>query len=250
MDAQGPRSRLLRPRQGRDDSSPSWQVEEALLQEADDRRPQWIIGCDEVGRGCLAGPVMVGACLFRAEDIPLLPIPAGLKDSKLLTPKKRESLLDPLRAWAAGTAVGSCDNRGIDSYGIMEALGAAAIQAIDQAVFGLIGAGDRVAVILDGPYDYISPAFRSLLAPQARIDPDDMTVTTVVKGDRRCACVAGASVIAKVTRDRYMVDVADRHPEWEAYAWRKNKGYGSAEHREAIKEQGPSPYHRLSWHLV
>ena len=182
-----------------------------MLQEADDRRPQWIIGCDEVGRGCLAGPVMVGACLFRAEDIPLLPIPAGLKDSKLLTPKKRESLLDPLRAWAAGTAVGSCDNRGIDSYGIMEALGAAAIQAIDQAVFGLIGAGDRVAVILDGPYDYISPAFRSLLAPQARIDPDDMTVTTVVKGDRRCACVAGASVIAKVIRDRYMVDLADRH---------------------------------------
>jgi len=114
----------------------------------------------------------------------------------------------------------------------MRALGLAALRAIDV----LRDAGfvpDDAIVILDGNYDYIRPAGGT-----------DLTVRTVIKADRDCASAAAASVIAKVARDAHMVELHDRHPQYE---WVRNKGYASPDHREAIRAYGLSPFHRASW---
>ena len=105
----------------------------------------------------------------------------------------------------------------------------------------------KVAGILDGPSDYITKALNTFDAPDVPIPAD---ITTKVKGDQHCATVATAAVIAKVTRDRLMVDLAQSNPRYAAYEWAHNKGYGSAAHRAAIAEHGPTPLHRVSWHLT
>lgn len=105
----------------------------------------------------------------------------------------------------------------------------------------------KVAGILDGPSDYITKALNTFDAPDVPIPAD---ITTKVKGDQHCATVATAAVIAKVTRDRLMVDLAQSNPRYAAYEWAHNKGYGSAAHRTAIAEHGPTPLHRVSWHLT
>ncbi|MBT1170812.1 ribonuclease HII [Bifidobacterium sp. SO4] len=105
----------------------------------------------------------------------------------------------------------------------------------------------RVGAILDGPSDYITKALGTFDAPDV---PIPAIVTTKVKGDRSCATVASAAVIAKVTRDRLMVDLAQSDPKYAPYEWAHNKGYGSAAHRAAIAEHGPTALHRVSWHLT
>lgn len=210
-----------------------------------------IAGFDEVGRGALAGPAMVGVALIRARDLldGRVAVPAGVADSKLLTERRREAIFEELKAWCASWAVGSASNEEIDAWGIGHALGVAALRALDQAERALPGTetnGASVGAILDGPYDYITRAVDTFDAPDLRVTPH---VVTQVKGDRSCATVATAAVIAKVTRDRLMTGLAQAHPEWSAYAWASNKGYGSAAHRAAIAELGPTPLHRVSWHL-
>ena len=174
-------------------------------------------------------------------------------------------------------------NTEIDEWGITDALGVAALRALSQverelglrlgggltakkaageivegrpgdSVGESIGnCGDSVralpgmlAGILDGPSDYITKALNTFDAPDVPIPAD---ITTKVKGDQHCATVATAAVIAKVTRDRLMVDLAS-NPRYAAYEWAHNKGYGSAAHRAAIAEHGPTPLHRVSWHLT
>ena len=110
----------------------------------------------------------------------------------------------------------------------------------------LFGKPVKVGAILDGPNDYITKTLNTFDAPEV---PVPANVTTKVKGDRYCAAVAAAAVIAKVTRDRLMVELGAQ-PQYEPYEWAHNKGYGSAAHRDAIAEFGPSDLHRLSWHLV
>lgn len=244
--------------------SPTWDVELQTVHSApqpDTGRSGYgrsnfdiVIGCDEVGRGCLAGPVMVGACAFSVRSVlskaagSLFPV--GLKDSKMLSEKKREQLVEPVQEWCDAYAVGSSTNREIDRQGIMAALGTAAARAI-RHILETVGYPCReAAVILDGPHDYITPAIEAGGAAYPVLSGCGIEVFPVVKGDQKCVSVAGASVIAKVTRDRYMVGLAGRHPEWAAYAWQKNKGYGSAAHRRAIRLYGATPYHRVSWKLV
>ena len=110
----------------------------------------------------------------------------------------------------------------------------------------LSGKPVKVGAILDGPNDYITKTLNTFDAPEV---PVPANVTTKVKGDRYCVAVAAAAVIAKVTRDRLMVELGAQ-PQYEPYEWAHNKGYGSAAHRDAIAEFGPSDLHRLSWHLV
>ena len=112
---------------------------------------------------------------------------------------------------------------------------------------GSVRALPKVAGILDGSSDYITKALNTFDAPDVPIPAD---ITTKVKGDQHCATVATAAVIAKVTRDRLMVDLAQSNPRYAAYEWAHNKGYGSAAHRTAIAEHGPTPLHRVSWHLT
>ncbi|MGE4625064.1 ribonuclease HII [Bifidobacterium longum subsp. infantis] len=260
-----------------------------------------ITGFDEVGRGALAGPVMVGCAAIWARDLePLdgddavelsgrtyLGVPDGVADSKMLTGHRREAIFDELRDWCAAYAVGQASNTEIDEWGITYALGVAALRALSQVEreLGLrLGGGlaarkasmessgeivegrpgdsvgesigncgesvralPKVAGILDGPSDYITKALNTFDAPDVPIPAD---ITTKVKGDQHCATVATAAVIAKVTRDRLMVDLAQSNPCYAAYEWAHNKGYGSAAHRTAIAEHGPTPLHRVSWHLT
>lgn len=212
-----------------------------------------IVGFDEVGRGALAGPAMVGAAAIRSADLldGRVDVPAGVADSKLLTERRREAIFDELTDWCAAYAVGAATNEEIDEWGIGYALGVAALRALDEAerALGLDGGstGMRVGAILDGPYDYISKAEHTFDAPAVPVSPH---IVTRVKGDMHCATVATAAVIAKVTRDRLMQRIAAEHPEWESYGWAGNKGYGSATHRAAIAEFGPTPLHRVSWHLT
>ena len=214
-----------------------------------------IVGFDEVGRGSLAGPVMVGAAAIWARDLPTLTVPEGVADSKMLTEHRREAIFHPLRRWCASSAVGQASNTEIDEWGITYALGVAALRALDELErqLGIGGATQtsqsaiRVGGILDGPNDYITAALGTFDAPDV---PVPARIITKVKGDQHCATVAAAAVIAKVTRDHLMVDIAKGNPAYEPYGWARNKGYGSQVHRDAIAKYGPTPLHRLSWHLV
>ncbi|WEV42770.1 ribonuclease HII [Bifidobacterium sp. ESL0682] len=207
-----------------------------------------IVGFDEVGRGALAGPVMVGAAAVWARDLDSLEVPDGVADSKLLTEHKREAMFEDLRAWCAASAVGQASNQEIDEWGISYALGIAALRAVNEVERELkVLSGLRVGAILDGPNDYISKAAGTFDAPVVPVAPN---VTTKVKADQSCALVSTASVIAKVTRDRLMVALAQGNSSYAPYQWQHNKGYGSAVHRAAIAKYGPTPLHRVSWHLV
>lgn len=190
---------------------------------------RFIIGCDEVGRGAIAGPVAVGLCVV---DRGAGAHPLGLRDSKLLSEKKREQLAPLAAGWALHSAVGLASSEEVDRFGIIAALGIAGRRALVM----LHEAGARVresVVLLDGSHDWLSPALASPLP-----------VHTRVKADRDCASVAAASVVAKVHRDRLMIDAHSEHP---AYGWSGNKGYGSAAHMAAIAELGPTDFHRRSW---
>jgi ribonuclease HII len=189
----------------------------------------WVVGCDEVGRGAIAGPVAVGLSAVLATCAPL---PTGIRDSKLLSEKRREALYPEALGWSHASAVGLADAEEVDALGIIKALGLAGRRALAQ----LHEAGVRIlesVVLLDGNHDYLTPALSS--APR---------VVTRIKADRDCASVAAASVIAKVHRDRLMIGHDAHHP---GYGWSDNKGYGSAAHYAALEDLGPSPLHRLSW---
>lgn len=186
-----------------------------------------IIGMDEVGRGALAGPVAVGACAISVAD----DFPAGLRDSKLISAKRRVAL-DPLvRAWGA-CAVGEASAAEIDELGITRCLGLAG----HRALVSLHELGVPVAeavVLLDGKHDWLTPVLNSPL-----------NVVTRIKADQDCGVVAGASVVAKVWRDQLMVSLSEQHPE---FGWDGNKGYGAATHMNAITEHGPTEWHRRTW---
>lgn len=210
-------------------AAPRLTLERKLLTEYD-----LIISLDEVGRGALAGPVVVGAAAMDAAGARRR-VPEGLRDSKLVTEKRRPDVAARAAAWVQASGTGWASAAEVDEVGIMRALGIAASRAID-AVVAQGAAIEDALVILDGNYDYVSSVHRSPLR-----------VRSVIKGDRDCASVSAASVIAKVARDTHMADLHAEHP---VYQWDRNKGYASAEHRAAIRESGLSPLHRASWAIA
>jgi len=213
---------------------PTLRMERAMLREG----ATLVIGCDEVGRGAIAGPVAVGLSVFtgRAGGAP-----KGLRDSKMLSEPKREELYPIVGAWSAQSAVGLASNEEVERIGIIAALGLAAVRALAELHDAGVGMQGAV-VLLDGSHDWLTPAIaRGGAIPEGAPHP---SITTRVKADRDCAVVAAASVLAKVHRDRLMIAADDVHP---GYRWSGNKGYASAEHYAAIDELGPSPLHRWSW---
>jgi ribonuclease HII len=222
-----------------------------------------VAAIDEVGRGALAGPVTVGVVVVDA-DTPSAP--AGVRDSKLLTPEARAKIAPRLRRWAPMYAVGHASAMEIDRIGIIAALRLAACRALGSLPV------QPDCALLDGSHNWLTipvplpirddepalfeldvvvepfafgPASGSGLAEvRAEIVPG--TVVTQVKADMRCAAVAAASVLAKVERDAIMVELAERHP---GYGWELNKGYSAPEHIAALRRLGPSDLHRLSWNL-
>ena len=204
-----------------------------------------VAGVDEVGRGSLAGPVSVGVLVVDAAT---RTAPTGLRDSKLLTPAAREALAPRVRRWAVASAVGHAEPGEIDAVGIVAALRLAGRRALAQ----LPVLPDLV--ILDGNHDWLSdPREPSLLDaldglgdPAAGLPCPAPAVTTRVKADVTCAAVAGASVLAKTTRDALMTA---RHEEFPHYGWAGNKGYSAPDHLEALAAHGACPQHRRSWRL-
>lgn len=175
-------------------------------------------GCDEAGRGCLAGPVFAAAVI----------LPDGfshpwLNDSKQLSDKRRRELVPVIREAAVAWAVASCSPEEIDSINILNA----SILAMHRALDALKVRPGHIAV--DG----------NRFKPYAGVEH-----TTVVGGDGRLANIAAASVLAKTARDDYMMEAARKYPE---YSWDVNKGYPTAAHREALLCWGVSPLHRRTF---
>lgn len=210
---------------------------------------------DEVGRGALAGPVTVGVVVVDLESPTA---PAGVRDSKLLVPAAREALVPRLRRWARAYAIGHAEPEEVDAYGIIAALRLAGRRAL--ASLGAVPS----CVLLDGNHDWLTgrPA-PELLAEEAALFPLEMAaplripappvelpvqpvVHTMIKADLRCAAVAAASVLAKVERDRIMVERARYFP---GYGWEENKGYSAPEHSSALRRLGPCVQHRRTWSL-
>jgi len=215
---------------------PNLRLEKSLMREGN----LIVLGCDEVGRGALGGPVSVGVL---AVDANVRRVPPGLADSKLLTPARRDRLAPKVRNWALDFAIGHASATEIDAYGIMRGLRLAGQRALTQ-----LSVRPDI-VILDGNHDWLSarPEQADLFAaeppwPHVVVPP----VITRIKGDMTCAAVAGASVLAKTTRDALMVEMADRFPQ---YAWHENKGYASPEHMSELERNGPCSEHRQSWRL-
>ncbi|MFY9714062.1 MAG: ribonuclease HII [Microbacterium sp.] len=209
--------------------APKLTLERSLLSEC-----ELIISLDEVGRGALAGPVAVGAAVMDAAGARRR-VPEGLRDSKLVTEKRRPDVALRAAAWVQASSVGWASAAEVDEVGIMRALGLAASRAV-QNVVDQGAALHNALILLDGNHDYLSA-----------VHPEPLRVRPVIKADRDCASVSAASVIAKVARDAYMTDLHETYP---MYQWDRNKGYASAEHRDAIRSLGLSQYHRASWAIT
>ena len=178
-------------------------------------------GCDEAGRGCLAGSVYAAAVILPADyDNP------DLNDSKQMSHSRRYALRQQIMDDAVAWAVGVVTPEEIDQINILNASILAMHRALDQ-----LGVRPE-AVIVDGN----------------RFKPyGDLPYTTIVKGDGKYQAIAAASILAKTFRDDYMDALDDECPQ---YGWRRNKGYPTREHREAIRQHGITPYHRRSYNLT
>lgn len=198
------------------------QVYERELRAAGKR---YIAGVDEVGRGPLAGPV-VAACVVLPENFDVL----GVDDSKKLSEKKREQLYDAILSEALAYGIGMQDNASIDEINILEATKEAmrcAIIEAEQRLREKTGCGiDHILI------DALT--LREIAIPQ----------TGIIKGDSASLSIAAASILAKVTRDRMMVEYDRIYP---GYAFAKNKGYGTKAHYEGLQAQGMTPIHRRSF---
>ena len=189
-------------------------------------------GCDEAGRGCLAGSVYAAAVILPdGYENPLL------NDSKQLTEKRRYELREQIERDAVAWAVGIVTPEEIDKINILNASILAMHRALDQLKVR------PEAIIVDG--NRFKP-YRSL--PQSGEDGGGfLPHTTIVKGDGKYMAIAAASILAKTYRDDYMNQLAKEYPQ---YDWQKNKGYPTKAHREAIRQYGTTPYHRMSYNLL
>lgn len=181
-------------------------------------------GCDEAGRGCLAGPVFAAAVILPADFTHPL-----LNDSKKLTERQRLSLEPEICGAALAWAVARVEAAEIDRINIL----AASILAMHRALDTIAGTyGMPESIVVDGN----------------RFKPwRDVPWQTIVKGDGRVGDIAAASILAKNHRDAYMKELAAEYP---LYGWDINKGYPTADHRRAIAEHGPTPHHRMSFRLL
>lgn len=217
--------------------APTLRYERSFLSEGH----RFLAGCDEVGRGALAGPVTVGLVVIDLTAVKGL---RGVRDSKLLSAPDREALVPKIQRWAAAYGVGHATAGEIDAMGLMAALRAAGNRAWAQITSEV----RPDAVILDGNHNWLAPASQGSLFDDVETLEVSCTapVHTRIKADLQCLSVAAASVLAKVERDQLMVEFAQEYP---GYGWEINKGYATAAHRAAIDGLGPSAEHRRTWRL-
>lgn len=191
------------------------QFEQTLRQQGYQR----IAGIDEAGRGALAGPVVAAAVI-----LPINCQIAGVTDSKQLTPKKRAELFDEIHCAAVAVGVGRVGNEKIDQINILQATMAAMAQTIVQ----------------------ITPAPDYALVDGTHLPTISLPAKAIPKGDTLVQSIAAASIVAKVTRDRLMIELDETYP---GYGFQVHKGYGTLLHRQAIAQLGPCPIHRRSFKL-
>ena len=184
-------------------------------------------GCDEAGRGCLAGPVYAAAVILPPDICERnSALAQALNDSKQLTERRRTALRIVIEQEALAWAVVAVDNKEIDKLNILRSSITAMHRALDKLKLrpeNIIVDGNRFYPYGDTPH------------------------TTIVKGDAKYMGIAAASILAKTHRDEYMLRI---HEEFPQYAWDRNKGYPSAAHRKAIREHGPTKYHRMTFNLL
>lgn len=185
----------------------------------------YIAGVDEVGRGPLAGPVVTAAVVLPADfNVP------GIDDSKKLTEKKREALFPVIMENALAYGIGMADHKLIDEINILEATKVAMAEAVEKA-----------NEMLREKY---GQEIQHVLFDAMKLDTVIIPQSSVIKGDAKSLAIAAASVLAKVTRDRMMVELSEVYPH---YAFEKNKGYGTKAHYEGLEKAGPCEIHRMSF---
>lgn len=179
-------------------------------------------GCDEAGRGCLAGPVYAAAVIWPKELVP----PPFIKDSKLLSEEQREKACLYIKENAIAYGIASVSHEEIDEINILNA----SFLAMHRAV------------------DLLNESPTRLLIDGKRFNPyKNIAYECIIKGDNKFASIAAASILAKTARDQYMKALAQQFPN---YGWLTNKGYPTKAHREAIRQYGSTPHHRKSFKLV
>lgn len=179
-----------------------------------------IAGLDEAGRGALCGPVVAAAVILNPSFIPV-----GIDDSKKLSPGKRETLFKEIYETAVGISVGQVDAEAIDQQDILKATR----QAMAQAVAAL------------------NPAADFLLIDALLLQAVPLPQKPIIQGDAQSVSIAAASIVAKVTRDRLMLEFDRLYPQ---YGFRRHKGYGTAEHLHLLRQYGPSPIHRRTFRPI
>ncbi len=185
-------------------------------------------GVDEVGRGPLAGPVVTVAVVLP-EDFDVL----GIDDSKKLSEKRREELYDVIMERALAVGIGQADHRTIDEINILQATKGAMKEAVRMA-------GEDLKRRTGDPQARIG----TVLLDAVRLEELEIPQRAIVRGDSKVLCIAAASIVAKVTRDRMMVEYAEVYP---GYAFERNKGYGTKAHYEGLRALGPCPIHRKTF---
>ena len=193
-------------------------------------------GCDEAGRGCLAGAVYAAAVVLPPDYCN-----PSLNDSKQLTAARRYALRREVERDALAWAVGVVSPREIDEINILNASILAMHRALDHLKVR------PEFVIVDGNRFHPYRPGTTLDSPDLSLLPEPLPHATLVKGDARYLAIAAASILAKTYRDDYMADLHRQHPQ---YGWARNAGYPTREHRAAIAEHGPTPFHRRSFRLL
>jgi ribonuclease HII len=183
---------------------------------------RFVAGLDEAGRGAWAGPVVAAAVVLPADEPQILQKLAGVRDSKLLTAPRREALLELIQAHALAWAIGTVPPAEIDAQGIVPATRKAMALALQS----------------------LAPAADYLLIDHLRLPDQPLPQHSLSKGDALVLSIAAASIVAKVSRDRMMVDFDGQFP---GYAFAQHKGYGTARHRAALLTRGPCAIHRRSF---
>jgi ribonuclease HII len=192
-----------------------------LERQAHDAGFRFIAGLDEVGRGCIAGPVVAAACILDIDK----PLPDGLDDSKKLTPEKREEIAAQLKTDCIAYAIGQVEADEIDRINILEATKKAMLAAIAA----------------------ITPSADFLLIDALQLKHSPLPQRAIIKGDSISASIAAASILAKTYRDALMRNYDTQFP---AYGFAGHKGYGCRTHWNALNEHGPCGIHRLTFHGV
>jgi ribonuclease HII len=179
---------------------------------------RFIAGLDEVGRGCIAGPVVAAACILDIDK----PLPEGINDSKKLTPAKRDEIAAQLKEECVAYAIGEVDAAEIDRINILEATKLAMLKAIASLV----------------------PQADFLLIDALRLKQSELPQKAIIKGDSISASIAAASILAKTYRDELMTRYDAEYP---VYGFAGHKGYGATSHYHAIREHGPCDLHRKTF---